>query len=77
MLIASMTKVEIHYDLASPANEAAETAIEGLHGVYGLHAVGLSPSRDALTVIYDASRMTRPDVEATLNRAGLAVRRTA
>ena len=77
ILFSSMTKVEVSYELASPVNDATLQAIERTHGVYGLHAVVLSPSLDSLKVLYDASRLGELDVEAALNRAGLAVRRTA
>jgi hypothetical protein len=36
--------------------------------VYGMVRVQLAPSLDKITVDYDASRLTKKDVEATLAR---------
>jgi hypothetical protein len=69
-----MTKVELHYDLASPADETLMNAIDRAHGVYGIQAVRLAASLDAISVTYDASRLKRDDVEEVLRRAGLAIR---
>jgi hypothetical protein len=70
-----MTKVELHYRVIAPLDEKHMNRIAEAHGVYGLVLVRLSPSLDALDVVYDASRLTREDVDATLARMGLPVRR--
>jgi hypothetical protein len=70
-----MTKVELQFDLARPADAAVMQAIERAHAVYGMHGVMLSPSLDALTVTYDASRLTPADVEMVLLRSGIAATR--
>jgi hypothetical protein len=45
-----------------------------LHGVFGIALVQLAPSLDKITVDYDASRMMKKDVEATLARYGVPVK---
>ncbi len=72
-----MSKVELQYEFAEPFDDSWTAAIERLHGVYGFHAVKLSPPLDRLTVIYDASRLTPADVDHHLRMAGLPVRRAA
>jgi hypothetical protein len=69
-----MTKVELHYDLAAPADEALMNAIDRAHSVYGIQSVRLANSLDSIAVTYDASRLKRDDVEDVLRRAGLAIR---
>ncbi len=44
------------------------------HSIYGILRVRLEYSQEGITVEYDASRLTREQVEAALRRAGLAVR---
>jgi len=68
-----MTKVELQYKVTAPLDEKHLSRIAGAHGVYGLVLVRLSPSLDALDVVYDASRLTPEDVDATLARLGLRV----
>ena len=70
-----MTKVQLLYDLTQPLNEALLNRIADIHGVYGMTRVQITPSQDQLTVEWDASRLTLPQVEATLHRFGLPVRR--
>ena len=50
-------------------------AIAGAHGYYGIHLVRLAPSMDIILVEYDASRLAETEVEATLHRAGIPVKR--
>jgi TRAP-type mannitol/chloroaromatic compound transport system substrate-binding protein len=45
----------------------------GLSLVYGIARVQIAPSLDQITVDYDASRLTRLDVEAALTRYGLPI----
>jgi hypothetical protein len=72
-----MTKVEARYEFTAPFSDSWLAAIESLHGVYGMQAVRLHSKMDALTILYDASRLTLADVERHLQRSGMAVRRTA
>lgn len=69
-----MTKVTLHYNLTRTLNDEDSSAIAALHGVFGIARVQLAPSLDKITVDYDASRMMKKDVEATLARYGVPVR---
>lgn len=68
-----MTKVTLHYDLARPLGESDLENIEKLHSVYGIARVQLAPALDKIIVDYDASRLTKADVEAQLARHGIPV----
>ena len=70
-----MTKVQLEYELHRPLTDADETAIRDVHSKYGILRVQLAPSLDKLYVEYDASRLTEEDVEATLARPGLPIKR--
>jgi allophanate hydrolase subunit 1 len=71
-----MTKVEIHYELAQPMDEALMQRVADAHGLFGMQHVQLAPSMTQLTVCYDASRLTPAQVDAALHRAGIpAVRK--
>jgi copper chaperone CopZ len=72
-----MTKVEVSYALAAPLSGEALETIARLHGVYGLQAVKVAPALDALTVLYDATRLRPAEVDRILLDAGLAVTRRA
>lgn len=75
MLVFPMTKVQLQFALTKPLDGLMLDQIARVHAVYGLARVQMNPSLDALTVDYDASRLTAADVEAALHRAGLPVER--
>jgi hypothetical protein len=68
-----MTKVTLHYDLSRNLSDDELESIAALHSVYGIVRVQVDPALDKITVDYDASRLTRKDLEATLARYGLPV----
>jgi copper chaperone CopZ len=69
-----MTKVDLEYDLLRPLGDSDLDAIARVHGVYGIHRVKLrQPSLDAITVEYDASRLSEEDVERALLKAGIPI----
>ncbi|HLH43341.1 MAG TPA: hypothetical protein VKV74_10170 [Bryobacteraceae bacterium] len=70
-----MTKVTLHYDLFRPLGDQDLESVASVHGTYGIVRVQLAPSLDKLTVDYDASRLTKTDVEAELRRWGLPLKR--
>ena len=47
--------------------------IAGANSIYGIERVQIAPSRDALMVEFDASRLRVPEVESALQRAGIPV----
>lgn len=63
-----MTKVTLHYDLARTLTDEDYTNIAALHSVYGMARVQVTSGLDKIVVDYDASRLTKKDVEATLSR---------
>jgi copper chaperone CopZ len=73
ILIASMTKVTLHYDLARPLSEPDLENIANVHSTYGIARVQVAPSLDKITVDYDASRLSKRDVEAELLRHGIPI----
>lgn len=72
-----MTKVTLHYDLQKPLSADDLENVANVHSTYGIVRVQVAPSLDKLTVDYDASRMMKGDVEATLQRFGFPIRTEA
>lgn len=48
-------------------------AIRDAQAIYGIERIQLAPALDALTVEYDATRLTPADLEAVLRRKGLPI----
>ena len=71
-----MTKVTLHYDLTRPLTDADLDNIYNVHATYGMARVQVAPTLDKITVDYDASRLTRKDMEAVLARHAIPVRTT-
>ena len=69
-----MTKVTLHYDLERPLTDADLDSVADIHSCYGMARVVVAQSLDKLTVDFDASRLTKFEVEATLQRYGLPIR---
>jgi len=72
-----MTKVTLHYALQHPLSEEELASIANIHAVFGMVRVQVAPTLDKITVDYDASRLMKKDVEATLHRFGIPIRVTA
>ena len=68
-----MTKVQVHYQLTRPLDDTLLEAINRTHAVYGMQRVQVSNTGDAITVEYDASRLTPTDVDNALRGSGLPV----
>ena len=69
-----MTKVTLHYDLTRGLTDEDCDRVAALRGVYGMARVAVAPSLDKITVDYDASRLTKKDVEDVLARFGIPAR---
>jgi hypothetical protein len=69
-----MTKVTLHYDLLRPLTGDDLPNIANAHATYGIARLQVAPPLDQITVDYDASRLTRSDVEAVLARHGVPIR---
>jgi hypothetical protein len=72
-----MTKVELHYDLVRKLEDADADAVSRVHGFFGVLKVKIANSLDKITVDYDASRLSRQDLEGALLRYGVPIRRPA
>jgi len=72
-----MTKVTLHYDLLRPLTDEDLLHIADAHSRYGIARLQVAPSLEKITVDYDASRLTKPDVEAVLSRYGIPIRTVA
>ena len=68
-----MTKVTLHYDLIRPLTEEDLPCIANVHSTYGMARVQIAPSLNKITVDYDASRLSKTDVEAALARHGVPI----
>ncbi len=66
----SMTKVQCTFKLSRELNDQELEKIAHIHAVYGILAARLKPS-DQLFVEYDASRLSRNEVEGTLEENGI------
>jgi hypothetical protein len=69
-----MTKVTLHYDLTRPLADQDLDNIYQVHSTYGMARVQVAPGLDKITVDYDASRLTKKDVEAVLARHAIPIR---
>jgi hypothetical protein len=72
-----MTNVELQYDLVRKLEDADADAVARVHGYFGIQRVRVASSLDKITVDYDASRLSRLDVEAALLRYGVPIHRAA
>ncbi len=68
-----MTKVTLHFNLIRALTDQDLPSIANVHGKYGIARVQVAPTLDKITVDYDASRMMKSDVEATLMRFGIPI----
>jgi hypothetical protein len=69
-----MTKVTLHYELTRPLDDSDLANIARVHSVYGMARVQVAPSLDKIAVDYDASRLSKKDVEAEMARHSLPIR---
>lgn len=72
-----MTKIQLHFGLMRPLGDEDLESITRVHSVYGILRVQVGPTLDAITVEYDASRLSEEDVEAALIQCGVPIRRLA
>jgi hypothetical protein len=71
-----MTKVQRHFQLQRPIDEALMEQIAVVNSIYGIERVRVEPSGN-LMVEYDATRLNVAQVEGVLERAGIPVSETA
>jgi len=68
-----MTKVQKHFRLQRPLDEALMEKLVDANSIYGIERIQISPSRDELMVEYDATRLRVPELESALQHAGIPV----
>lgn len=68
-----MTKVQKHFRLQRPLDEALMENIADANSIYGIERIRIAPSREELMVEFDASRLRDAEVESALHRAGVPV----
>jgi len=68
-----MTKVQKHFLLQRPLDEALMEQIASANSIYGIERIQIAPNRETLMVEFDASRLRDPEVESALQRAGIPV----
>jgi hypothetical protein len=71
-----MTKVDLQFDLVRKLEDADAEAVGRVNGYFGVERVQIAKSLDKITVEYDASRLSRRDLEGALVRYGVPIRRT-
>ncbi|MFN0106254.1 MAG: hypothetical protein ACKV2U_29705 [Bryobacteraceae bacterium] len=69
-----MTKVQLRYELLRPLDEVLLKRISDAHGIYGFQRIQVDTSMDKINVEYDASRLSRDGVMASLHAAGIPVK---
>ena len=68
-----MTKVQIRFKLQRPLDDVLLARVSDAHAFYGIQRISLSPSMDAMTVEYDATRLKPAEVEHALLGGGIPV----
>lgn len=68
-----MTKVQLHFRIVKPLDDAMMQHLSDASSLYGIQHVKMDPSMQKMTVEYDATRLRPAEVEAALAGAGIAV----
>ncbi|HLI83637.1 MAG TPA: hypothetical protein VKV17_06940 [Bryobacteraceae bacterium] len=66
-----MTKIDIHFRLQRPLEEAELPRISDLYAIYGIQKIRMDPNMEGITVEYDATRLRPAEVESALASAGI------
>jgi len=67
-----MTKVQRHFQLQRPVDDVLMERLAQINAIYGIEQVRIRPDGN-LMVEYDATRMSRAEVEGIIERAGIPV----
>ena len=68
-----MTKVQIHFRLQKPLDDAMMERLSDTNALYGIQRIQLNQALDGVTVEYDATRLRPAEVESALAGAGIPV----
>ena len=69
-----MTFLEIVLPYEPPVGERQLSSVNSMHDVYGIRAVKFNQQVNTVAVEYDASRLTKGDIEFMLRNAGIRLR---
>jgi hypothetical protein len=68
-----MTKVQIHFRLQKPLDDAMMQRLSDTTSLYGIQKIKIDAALDGLMVEYDATRLRPKEVESALAEAGISV----
>lgn len=69
-----MTKVQIHFQLEAPLDDAMAMRLADVNSVYGIDRIQVEPSLTGMMVEYDASsRLKASEVKSFIEGLGIAV----
>jgi len=69
-----MTKCERTYELARPLDDALLGQVSSLLGMHGIQKLRVASQLDAITVGWDAARLSIPQLESLLAQHGFALK---
>ena len=69
-----MTKCERTYELAGPLDATLLEKVGTLHGIVGIQKLKVAPQLDAITVGWDAARLSIPQLERILAQHGFSLK---
>ncbi len=69
-----MTFLEAAFPYEPPIGEREMSALTGVRDVYGIRLMKFNQEKNTVTIEYDASRLTRSDIEFMLRNAGIRLR---
>ena len=69
-----MTKIQLHFELERPLDDVLMKAINKANAMYGIERISVAPALDAITVEYDATRLTPLQVDSVLRSLAIPVR---
>ena len=70
-----MTFLEAAFIYDPPIREHEMSALNGVRDVYGIRLMKFNERTNTVTVEYDASRLTKSDIEFMLRNAGIRLPR--
>jgi hypothetical protein len=68
-----MTKVQVHFQLQKPLDDAMLERLSNTTVLYGIQRVQVNPSGEGLMVEYDATRLRPAEVESAIMSAGIPI----
>ncbi len=66
-----MTAVDIAFQCRMAPTERQMSALDVLHGVYGVRKISFEEKKGTIRIEYDISRLTSADIAALVHGAGI------